>query len=91
MSGHHLPRVLAIMLGSVLPLVAADQILAQPRRPASADEQLRQAEGQLLRIAAEHRQAQAAGSRRWKWIAAGAIAAGVTLGAVVIVRRHRDR
>ena len=83
------PGFAAILLWSILPLVAMGQVSAQQRRSPSADEQLRQAEGQLLRIAAEHRQAEKAASNRWKWIAGGVIAAGLTAGAVVLVRRRR--
>ena len=89
MRSYSWPGFLGILLGGMLLLLAPDQVSGQQRGLPSTDEQLRQAESQLLRITGEHRQAEEAASNRWKWIAGGAIAAGLMLGTVVVVRRLR--
>lgn len=81
-------HVRRFLLLAVLAFCAAAQP-AQQRRPPSDEEQLRQAEAQLLRIANEHRQARSATSWKWGWVAGGFTVIGLSAGTVVAVRRLR--
>ena len=94
MRGYRWPGLLGILLGGILPFSGAAQVAgertAQQRESRSPEEQMRQAESQLLRIAAEHHQVERAASNRWKRMAGGAIIAGLALGIVAAVRRRRS-
>lgn len=81
---------LAILLSGLLPLVAAGEVPGQQKGPPSVEEEMRQAEGQLVRIAAEHRQAEKAATHRGAWVAGGVAVAGLMVGAATIARRRRS-